>query len=38
MSLHLNNVFDKTYYSGLSNYGAMYGAPRNVMAAMKYTF
>ncbi|MEG1768174.1 MAG: TonB-dependent siderophore receptor [Comamonas sp.] len=38
VSLHLNNVFDKTYYSGLSNYGAMYGAPRNVMAAMKYTF
>lgn len=38
VSLHLNNVFDKHYYSGLSNYGAMYGAPRNVMAAVKYAF
>ncbi len=38
LAVHLNNVFDKTYYSGLSSYGAMYGAPRNVMASMKYSF
>ncbi len=36
VSLNLNNLFDKHYYSGLSNYGGVYGAPRNVMATLKY--
>lgn len=38
VAVHVNNVFDKTYYSGVSAYGGLYGAPRNVMASVKYAF
>lgn len=38
VAVNLNNVLDKTYYSGLSNYGGVYGAPRNMMATVKYAF
>lgn len=37
-TLNVNNVFDKAYYSGLSMYGGIYGAPRNVMLSAKYAF
>lgn len=37
-TLNVNNLFDKAYYSGLSAYGGVYGAPRNVMLSAKYAF
>lgn len=38
-TLHLNNLFDKTYYSGIGNYETVYyGNPRNLMATLKYSF
>jgi outer membrane receptor for ferric coprogen and ferric-rhodotorulic acid len=37
-ALNVNNLFDKHYYSGLSAYGGVYGAPRNVMLSAVYTF
>lgn len=37
-TLNVNNVFDKSYYSGLSAYGGIYGAPRNVMLSARYAF
>lgn len=37
-TINVNNVFDKHYYSGLSAYGGVYGAPRNVMFSAVYTF
>lgn len=38
-SLNLNNLFDKHYYSGIGNYETVYyGAPRNLMATLKYSF
>lgn len=39
LALHINNLFDKNYYSGIGQYNTVYyGSPRNVMATMKYTF
>ena len=39
LTVNLNNVLDKTYYSGMGNYNSVfYGAPRNVLAQMRYTF
>ncbi len=39
VSVNLNNLFDKTYYSGLGNYNSVfYGNPRNVMAQVRYKF
>ncbi|MGE8497274.1 MAG: TonB-dependent siderophore receptor [Pseudomonas sp.] len=38
-SLNLNNLFDKHHYSGIGNYDTVYwGAPRNLMATLKYSF
>ncbi len=38
-TLNINNLFDKHYYSGLGNYDTVYwGAPRNLMATVKYSF
>lgn len=38
-SLNVNNLFDKHYYSGVGNYDTVYwGAPRNLMATLKYSF
>ena len=37
VSLNLNNALDKRYLSSNGDYGT-YGAPRNFMASMKYTF
>lgn len=38
-SLNVNNLFDKHYYSGIGNYDTVYwGAPRNLMATLKYSF
>ena len=37
-TLNVNNLFDKSYYSGLSAYGGVYGAPRNVMLSARYAF
>lgn len=36
-SVNLNNVFDREYLSYAGDHG-MYGAPRNIMAGIKYTF
>lgn len=38
-TLNVNNLFDKHYYSGIGNYGTVFwGAPRNVMFNVKYSF
>lgn len=38
-TVNVNNLFDKHYYSGIGNYGTVYwGAPRNVMFNVKYSF
>ncbi len=38
-TVNVNNLFDKHYYSGIGNYGTVYwGAPRNLMFNMKYSF
>ncbi|MEK2611300.1 TonB-dependent siderophore receptor [Pseudomonas shirazensis] len=38
-TFNVNNLFDKHYYSGIGNYGTVYwGAPRNVMFNVKYSF
>lgn len=38
-TVNVNNLFDKHYYSGIGNYGTVFwGAPRNVMLNMKYSF
>lgn len=36
-SVNLNNLFDKEYFTSASSYGS-YGAPRNLMTGLKYTF
>ncbi|WP_263264189.1 TonB-dependent receptor [Pseudomonas sp. RIT-PI-S] len=36
-TVNLNNVFDKEYFSSASAYG-VYGAPRNLMTTLKYTY
>ena len=40
VSLNLNNLFDKTYYStiGTLDYGSLYGAPRNAMLTLRGKF
>lgn len=39
LSVNLNNVFDKAYYSGIGTYNSVYyGAPRNVLAQARYRF
>ncbi|MGE8676089.1 MAG: TonB-dependent siderophore receptor [Achromobacter kerstersii] len=39
LTVNLNNVFDKHYYSGMGNYNSVYyGAPRNVFAQLRYKF
>ncbi|WP_236176185.1 TonB-dependent siderophore receptor [Pseudomonas qingdaonensis] len=39
VSANLNNLFDKTYYSGIGNYYSVYyGDPRNVMFNVRYSF
>lgn len=39
LSLQINNLFDKHYYSSIAQRGAVYwGAPRNAQATLKYTF
>jgi len=37
-TLNLNNLFDQKYYSGFSGSWGHYGAPRNLMANLKYEF
>ena len=38
-TVNLNNVFDRTYYSGIGTYNSIYyGDPRNVMFNVKYSF
>ncbi|MDR6713568.1 iron complex outermembrane receptor protein/outer membrane receptor for ferric coprogen and ferric-rhodotorulic acid [Pseudomonas hunanensis] len=38
-TVNVNNLFDKHYYSGIGNYGTVFwGAPRNVMFNVKYSF
>jgi len=39
LQLNVNNVFDKTYQTAINWYGqATWGAPRNVLATLKYRF
>lgn len=42
LQLNLNNLFDKKYYNELgyswAGYSEIYGAPRNVLATLKYKF
>ncbi len=38
LSAHANNIFDKTYYSGLYLGGARYGDPRNYSVSLRYDF
>jgi outer membrane receptor for ferric coprogen and ferric-rhodotorulic acid len=37
-TLNLNNLFDQKYYSGFSGSWGHYGAPRNLMANLRYEF
>ncbi|MGE8464725.1 TonB-dependent siderophore receptor [Pseudomonas putida] len=38
-TVNVNNLFDKHYYSGIGNYGTVFwGAPRNIMFNVKYSF
>ncbi|MFA5632171.1 MAG: TonB-dependent siderophore receptor [Porticoccaceae bacterium] len=37
LGVNVNNLFDRTYYSGLS-YAGVYGAPRNLSVTAKYSF
>lgn len=37
LAAHLDNVFDKTYYSGLSTGSARYATPRNLMVTLRGT-
>jgi outer membrane receptor for ferric coprogen and ferric-rhodotorulic acid len=36
-SVNVNNVFDRKYFSYVDAWG-VYGAPRNLMTTVKYTF
>ena len=36
-ALNVNNLFDKTYYSGFSWDHGVYAAPRNVMLSLKWS-
>ncbi len=39
LSVNINNLFDKHYYAGIGNYNTVFwGAPRNVMASLRYQF
>ena len=41
LQLNINNLFDKTYYEGIGNGPAnfyVYGAPRNAMLSVRYSF
>ncbi|MGY1490108.1 TonB-dependent siderophore receptor [Methylobacillus pratensis] len=40
LSLNVNNLFDKTYFSSLEDtfYSGMYGAPRSAMLNLRYKF
>ncbi|MCW3153690.1 TonB-dependent receptor [Achromobacter spanius] len=39
LTVNVNNVLDKHYYSGMGNYNSVfYGAPRNVFAQLRYKF
>lgn len=38
VAAHLNNVFDKRYFIGVSDTRGLYGPPRNFMVSMKYRF
>ncbi len=39
LTVNLNNVLDKHYYSGMGSYNSVfYGAPRNVYAQLRYKF
>lgn len=37
-TLNLNNLFDKTYYSGMAGSYGHYGDPRNAMLTLRYDF
>lgn len=37
-TLNINNLFDKTYYSGMTGSLGHYGDPRNAMLTMRYDF
>lgn len=38
LQMNINNVFDKTYLSGILGGYGRYGDPRNVQVSMKYRF
>lgn len=38
LQLNINNIFDKEYYEGIGSDGMVYGAPRNAMLSVKYSF
>jgi len=38
LQLNINNLFDKTYYEGIGTNLMVYGAPRNAMLSMRYSF
>ncbi|MGW8423498.1 hypothetical protein [Comamonas sp. HJ-2] len=39
MSVHVNNLFDKTYMPGLGSYGTgVHRDPRNVLVTARYRF
>ena len=41
LSANINNVFDKKYLAGITNFGSLHytwGAPRSVNVSMRYTF
>ncbi len=38
VSLNLNNALDKHYFSSITSNNGTYGAPRNFMASLRYSF
>ncbi|WP_372439036.1 hypothetical protein, partial [Pandoraea sputorum] len=38
VSLNVNNLFDKEYLSSSNEHLGLYGAPRNFMTSLKYTY
>ena len=38
VQFNVNNLFDKTYYSGIGGNSMVYGSPRNYTASLKYSF
>jgi len=38
LQLNINNLFDTKYYEGIGTNLMVYGAPRNAMLSLRYSF